>query len=224
MTMRPDLAVESELLIHGQVGGLDEVGRGALAGPVTVGLVVLDRACGAIPAGLADSKLLRPAQRTALVPVIEAWAAYAAVVHRTASYIDEWGIMAALSSAAQEALDRVTQVGARPYSVIVDGPHNYVGAHPSVCAFIPRVKADLHCASVAAASVLAKVERDRLMVELGSQCPAYGWSANKGYGAPAHRAAIAEHGVTEWHRRSWNLSTKADIRPQDAQGDFFSTN
>ena len=221
MRVSPDLTLESALFAQGNVGGLDEVGRGALAGPVTVGLVVLDPGCGEIPIGLADSKLLRPAERIALVPIIEAWAAYSSVVHRSAAYIDEWGIIAALASAAHEALDRVIDQGARVHSVIVDGPHNYVGAHPSVTSFVPRVKADLQCASVAAASVLAKVERDRIMVECDREFPVYGWAANKGYGAPAHRSAIKRHGVTELHRRSWKLSTMDDSHPQGEQAAFF---
>lgn len=221
MRLSPDLTLESDLFAQGSVGGLDEVGRGALAGPVTVGLVVLDPGCGEIPMGLADSKLLRPAERIALVPHIETWAAYSAVVHRSAAYIDEWGIMGALASAAHEALDRVIDQGARVHSVIVDGPHNYVGAHPSAVSFVPRVKADLQCASVAAASVLAKVERDRIMVELDREFPCYGWAANKGYGAPSHRTAIETHGVTEVHRRSWKLSTMEESRPQVEQVTFF---
>lgn len=220
----PTLQREQQLFAQGTVGGLDEVGRGALAGPVTVGLVVLNPDCGPVPSGLADSKLLSAKARIALVPHIHEWVRASAVVHRAASFIDECGIMAALTSAAQEAIDHVASEVGDLGSLIIDGPKDYVGPHPRVLSNLPVVKADLTCASVAAASVLAKVERDQLMIDLARDFPAYGWEGNKGYGSASHRSALHSYGPTAWHRRSWRLtlSTDAETHPQSEQGAFFS--
>jgi len=187
-------------------------------------VVVLDPDCGPIPQGLADSKLLTAKAREELVPRIHAWVRTSAVVHRSAAFIDEWGIMAALTSAAIEAIEQVTRDAGELGSVIIDGPRDYVVAHSRVGVIHPIVKADLTCASVAAASVLAKVERDQVMVDLAERYPAFGWDRNKGYGSTDHRAAIDAVGPTEWHRRSWRLtlSTPEESRPQPEQGDFFS--
>jgi ribonuclease HII len=220
----PGLAVERGLQEAGArlVGGMDEVGRGALAGPVTVGLVVLRPDTRRGVPGLRDSKLLSPPRRKALVPRILAWCAAGAVGHASPQEIDALGLTAALRLAGRRAL---AAAGPPPDVVVLDGRHDWLtvapgadrsdapaaggvaeGAAQWAGAVVPRVRADLTCASVAAASVLAKVERDRILTELSGDWPQYGWSSNKGYGAAGHRRALAEHGPTPHHRLSWRLT------------------
>jgi ribonuclease HII len=210
--------VERELLQNGSssVAGLDEVGRGALCGPVTVGVVVVDATIGRVPRGLRDSKLLSPAARRALVPRIEQWASAVAVGEATASEIDEHGLIVALRVAAHRALRRLPE---RPGCLLLDGSHDYVsppdqqlqfGVGPEgLLAEVPvvhtRIRADLRCAAVAAASVLAKVHRDAVMDRLASDHPEFAWQQNKGYATPAHREALRHWGPTPVHRRSWRL-------------------
>ncbi|WP_199712158.1 ribonuclease HII [Kocuria tytonis] len=246
----PTLALERELSANGArfVAGMDEVGRGALAGPASVGLVVLDvpalpgedpesappptRSAAQVagrsttspdPApyapppweGIRDSKALSAARRAELAPGIGRWAAATAVGHAQPHEIDELGITAALRLAGLRALAAVRKNGARVDALILDGSHNWLDTAPvlgqsdSPVPLPPvvrtLVRADSACVSVAAASVLAKVERDALMVELDAAHPEYGWASNKGYGSAAHRAALADRGVTPQHRRSWNL-------------------
>lgn len=212
------LALETPHLQAGRyVIGIDEVGRGALAGPVSVGVCVLSD-LNEPPQGLTDSKLLRPVVREALVPAITAWARAVAVGHASPVEIDSVGIVAALRMAAHRALGVVaenigatTTVLAAASTIFLDGPHNWVA--PAADLFdqhdwqqaqvVCLPKADQQCASVAAASVVAKVERDRIMGELPD--PGYGFAQHKGYGVASHRAAIAALGVSEYHRRSWKL-------------------
>lgn len=212
---RPDLRHERALLREGAtlVVGMDEVGRGALAGPVSVGAVAVDLATATCPRGVADSKLLTPAAREALLPALGRWGVARAVGHASAAEIDALGIIAALRLAGNRALSAMAlQVDV----VLLDGKHDWLtapgngdgelelwpAAGPRVRT---RIKADLACASVAAASVLAKCERDALMVALAADHPGYGWHENKGYGAPEHLAALRELGPTALHRRSWRL-------------------
>jgi ribonuclease HII len=202
---------------------MDEVGRGALAGPVTAGLVVLRPGTERGVPGLRDSKLLSPARREALVPRILAWCAAAGVGHASPQEIDELGLTGALRLAGRRAIAAAAQRGAPPDVVLLDGGHDWLslppdsspaGAAEAVPApgpawsgtVVARVRADLTCASVAAASVLAKVERDRIMGELSDGWPQYGWDSNKGYGAVRHRRALEEHGTTPHHRLSWRLT------------------
>lgn len=198
---------------HHLVAGIDEVGRGALAGPVSVGVAVVGRSTPAFPAGLRDSKLLAPEAREQLCGPIRAWVAGAAVGHASAAEIDDVGIVAALRLAAVRALVAVRATGLAPTAAILDGTHNWLvpdlldddatRAALDLDEVVLRVKADAHCAVVAAASVLAKVERDTLMVDLPD--PGYGWARNKGYGASVHLEALARLGPCDHHRRSWNL-------------------
>lgn len=225
----PTLREERRLLREGRtlVAGMDEVGRGALAGPVTVGVVVVDAATRTAPSGVRDSKLLTPAAREALVPRVRRWARWYAVGHAEPDEIDEIGIIAALRAAGRRAL---ASLEVTPDCVLLDGNHDWltgprppadagVGAGdvplfelpaaatlPPPCPpVVTRVKADLRCAAVAAASVLAKVERDAMMVERSGRHPEYGWAGNKGYSAPDHLAALRRYGTTPQHRRSWRL-------------------
>jgi ribonuclease HII len=213
------LRVERLLLADGVtlLCGVDEVGRGALSGPVTVGMVVVDASVRRSLNGVRDSKLLTPAARDALVPRIHRWAVAYAVGHASAAEIDEVGIIAALRRAGLRAL---ASLPVRPDAVLLDGKHDWLTPPPQDSLFeepvdvsVPpvtmRVKADLTCASVAAASVLAKVERDAIMAGLGALHPRYGWAGNKGYASPDHLAALRDHGPCEEHRRSWRLPEAA---------------
>jgi ribonuclease HII len=236
----PDLKLEKALLAEGNllVAGSDEVGRGALSGPVTAGVVVVDASTRRQPSGLRDSKLLSPAEREALVPRIERWAVAFGVGHASAAEIDRFGILAALRLAGERALGRLAEP---PRLVLLDGNYDWYtrpprplqafpdgpaaagcGADPRARRALPervvlRVKGDLACASVAAASVIAKVARDRLMTELAASYPEYGWDENKGYATPHHSSMLRELGPTEEHRRSWRLSC---FRPEQLELDL----
>lgn len=200
----PSLKVETELLSSGAriVVGIDEVGRGAIAGPVTVGAVAVDASHTSFPDGLADSKLLTPRRREAMDPVVRQWSLAHATGWASAAEIDRFGIVSALGLAASRALQAL---GAVPDVLIVDGNTPFLVEEPGGPRVVMRVKADQDCACVAAASVIAKVERDAVMTALHEEHPHYGWAGNKGYGAAVHTAAIRAHGVTEHHRTSWNL-------------------
>ena len=217
---RPDLRTEKELLRNGtmRLAAMDEVGRGALAGPVSVGVVVVTAGIGRVPDGLRDSKLLTPAARNALVPSIRRWAREYAVGHASPEEIDRIGIIAALRLAARRAL---TALPEPVDAVLLDGNHNYLAEPEPVLfdnavltvetlALAPtfvrtRIKADLKCAGVAGASVLAKTERDAMLVELDQPHPQYQFAVNKGYGTPEHLAALRTYGPSVVHRRSWRL-------------------
>ena len=207
---------ERALFARGEVVvGVDEVGRGALAGPMTVGAVVLSSA-NTPPEGLTDSKLLSRAQREALEVPIREWALAWSLGSVSAREIDEWGLRLALAVAATRALDGLS---VRPTFALLDGSFNLLRAPldvafsvapPPALAYADLahhtvVKGDARCASIAAASVLAKVQRDRIMVDLDSSYTAFDWAHNKGYGAPGHLEAIRCHGPSEHHRRSWKL-------------------
>lgn len=213
----PDLSVERSLVGPGRfVAGCDEVGRGALAGPVSVGLVVVDlHAVEDLP-GIRDSKLLTPAAREVLHPLILRWAAASAVGHASAAEIDTLGLMQALHLAGSRAWTAVLPT-LTPDVVVLDGNIDWLSARPSsaedppgcTAPVHPRIKADLTCLSVAAASVLAKVERDALMISLAEEHPLFGWETNKGYGTERHRSAIAGSGPSSQHRRTWRLDRTA---------------
>jgi ribonuclease HII len=224
MSTAPTLRYERTLLRGGvrHLAACDEVGRGALCGPVTIGVVVVSETTRTAPQGVRDSKLLTPEARQRLVPRIRRWATCWAVGHATPAEIDELGIIAALRLAGHRALGQLSVV---PDQVLLDGNHDYLTPPPviepaeeplfelapspadtvQVPPVVTRIKADLTCAAVAAASILAKTARDALMVELDAQHPEYGWVENKGYSAPAHIDALARLGPTVHHRRSWSL-------------------
>lgn len=220
-TTTPTLRVERELLRQGarRVAGMDEVGRGALAGPVSVGVVVVDAAVGTAPVGVRDSKDLSAARREGLVPQLSRWGVARGVGHAGPEEIDAHGIMAALRMAGRRAL---AAAGVEVDVVLLDGNHDWLTdplrsglfglqgvAGPAV---VTRTKADRTCSSVAAASVLAKVERDGIMTDLAGApgCAAYGWERNKGYAAGDHRAALGSLGPSVHHRRSWRLGVGDD--------------
>lgn len=208
----PRLTVERRLLReHALVIACDEVGRGALAGPVAVGAVAVDaaRARRRVPEGLRDSKLVPELRRPAVAERAAAWVGASAVGWASAAEIDEVGIIRALGLAALRAVDGLRTAGVVPEEavVILDGNHDYITpAGGGALRVQPIVKADRDCASAAAASVLAKVARDDLMVRLHDDLPVYRWAHNKGYASADHRSAIRSHGLSIHHRASWAIA------------------
>ena len=200
----PTLDTERQLFASGAriVAGMDEVGRGAIAGPVMIGVVAIDQSITDVPEGLADSKLMTAKRREAMVPTVQQWALAHATGSATAAEVDKFGIMAAMSLAGSRAL---AALGVKPDIIILDGNTSFLKEEANGPRVITQVKADQNCACVSAASVIAKVERDELMTQLHEQFPHYGWNGNKGYGAAVHTDAIKTHGVTDLHRKSWNL-------------------
>ena len=204
----PTLDIESGIHSEGirYVIGCDEVGRGAIAGPVAVGLCVVDVSVGPMPVGLRDSKLLAEKRREELAPLAAAWALHSAVGLASAEEVDRIGIIAALGLAGKRALGALHEAGARVTEsvILLDGSHDwFTPALATPLRVRTRIKADRDCGSVAAASVVAKVHRDRLMIEADSRIPGYSWASNKGYGSAVHYAAIDELGPSELHRHTW---------------------
>lgn len=208
----PSLVLERRLLReHTHVIALDEVGRGALAGPVAVGATVVDAAAARqrVPQGLRDSKLVPEKRRPEVAARAGAWAPASAVGWASNAEIDDVGIMRALGLAASRAIIAACGDVWDPAAglVILDGNHDYVSAvHPGALTVRSIVKADRDCASVSAASVLAKVARDALMVQLAGEFPDYQWERNKGYASIEHRDAIRRGGLTRHHRSSWAIA------------------
>lgn len=205
---------ESLLQKYRCIAGMDEVGRGCLAGPVAVGVVVIDRDSGMAPAGLADSKQLSPVARQKMVLPILEWVRASAVGYASPQEIDTRGIIYALQLAGNRALHLVGRqlvaLGAEPVEhVLLDGKHNWLDPTGSVST---QVKADATSELVAAASILAKVERDAWMQRLPD--PGYDWRQNKGYASPAHVRGLGELGVSSQHRSSWKLPGVTPEREQ----------
>jgi ribonuclease HII len=204
----PTLRLERSLHREGitYVIGCDEVGRGAIAGPVAVGLSAVGVGIGKHPAGLRDSKMLSEKRREELSPMARTWSHYSAVGLASALEVDAIGIIAALALAGRRALTELHEAGLPIHEsvVLLDGSHDWLTPGLTKPPRVrTRVKADRDCASVAAASVIAKVHRDRLMIEADATFPGYGWSGNKGYGSADHFAAIAALGPSEMHRHTW---------------------
>jgi ribonuclease HII len=179
------------------VCGIDEVGRGAWAGPVTVAAVV--------PAphhlkGVRDSKELTRDERQRAAAAVATWAVAIGVGHASHEECDELGMTAALRAAGRRALTVLLAQGCEPDRIILDGKHDYLGLGARVTTV---VKADTTSLAVAAASCVAKVTRDALMVEEAEHFPAYDFESNVGYPAPVHKAALAGYGPSAIHRRSW---------------------
>ncbi|HVN76273.1 MAG TPA: ribonuclease HII [Thermoanaerobaculaceae bacterium] len=191
----PDGALDDRLIRrHGLIAGVDEVGRGALAGPVTVAAVILDPRRPI--AGLDDSKRLSPGRRERLAEEIRSRAVCWSVVHRSAAEIDRLNILEATRSAMTEAVRAL----ARTPGLVVSDAMALPGLGTPVLA---ETHADARYQCVAAASILAKVVRDRRMVTLARRHPGYGWESNKGYPSAAHLAALAQFGASMQHRRSF---------------------
>jgi ribonuclease HII len=178
--------------VEGMYATMRELG-GAVAGPLTVAAVVLPDA--PVVWGLNDSKQLTPHEREALAPHIQAAALAIGIEHIAPEVIDEVGMACALRMAMLGALEKT---GVEPDCVLIDG--NPMHLHPKEKTL---VKGDAKIAAIAAASVVAKVTRDAMMVELDSVYPGYGFAKSKGYASAEHRAAIAERGLTPVHRKSF---------------------
>jgi ribonuclease HII len=187
--------LEAELRAQGLmvVAGVDEVGRGALAGPLSAGACVLP-ATPRIP-GLDDSKRLTPQRREELALVIREVAVCWSVGHVQAEEIDDMGVAAALRRAMGRALAGLEFAAEH---VIVDGLPVGISANETAV-----VKGDSKVAAIAAASILAKVTRDKIMVELSPEFSVYRFDENKGYGTLDHLEAISQHGLSPYHRRSF---------------------
>ena len=194
----PTRSLENDLRAAGHeiVVGIDEVGRGAWAGPLMVGAAILPTQRRVN--GVRDSKLLTEAGREALFDRIAAWCVAWAVGGASQEECDALGMAAAQRLAAQRAVEGL---GVRPDAAVVDGNWNFVGHN--VGHVQTRIKADLHCLSVAAASILAKVTRDRIMREHAEHYPHWSFDTNKGYPCAVHRAALLGYGPSAIHRRTW---------------------
>jgi ribonuclease HII len=202
----PDLREERRLRAEGfaRVAGLDEVGRGAWAGPLTVGVAVVRPRVQmrSMPPWLRDSKMLSEKRREVIFDAVARWCEDWAVGHASAAECDAWGMTEALRMAGRRA---IAQLGSPPDALLVDGPLDIL-RHPSEPyegMVRPVVDGDARCASVAAASVLAKVVRDRLMRVDAVHFPAYEFDRNKGYPSPAHQTALRGYGPSAAHRRTW---------------------
>ncbi|WP_424465978.1 ribonuclease HII [Pseudoclavibacter helvolus] len=205
----PTLDLERELLRTAPVViGVDEVGRGAIAGPVAVGACAVDGARVSLgaPAGIRDSKLLSAKRRLEAREGIEGWALGVGVGYASAAEIDEHGITACLGAAAKRALAELHANGVPVADAVVllDGAHDWLTPCLSTpLRVVVRPKADRDCTSVAAASVIAKLDRDAIMTSAAEAHPQYLWESNKGYGSAAHLAAITASGPSELHRHTW---------------------
>jgi ribonuclease HII len=174
------------------VVGVDEVGRGAWAGPISVGAAVIpqDRRVYKIR----DSKMLTEPEREAMFERIANWVDDWAVGHASASECDELGMSDAQRLAARRAMEGLRSV---PDQVMMDGKWDFIGGSKMI------VRGDSTSLSIAAASILAKVTRDRMMRDAADEFPAFNFEGNKGYPCPAHKAALQALGPSSIHRRSW---------------------
>lgn len=216
----PNLAVERRMwnLGHEVVVGVDEVGRGAWAGPLSVGAAVVPRDSRVYK--IRDSKMLTETEREALFDRVSNWCVAWAVGHASHEECDELGMSAAQRLAARRAIDAL---GLRPDRVLIDGNWDFVGGGRTSMI----VKGDATTLSISAASVLAKVTRDRIMRSEAANYPAFNFEGNKGYPCPVHKAALQAWGPTTLHRRSWAFmdgliwpGIRRFHRP-DAQGSLF---
>jgi len=198
----PHFAFERERHALGErfVAGVDEVGRGPLAGPVGVAAVILSQEA---PPGIADSKTLDAARREALFPLILESALSVSIAFASAEEIDRYNIRGATLRAMARA---VAGLAIRPDFALIDGRDlpEALG-----CPGRAIIDGDALCLSIAAASIVAKVARDRLMARLDPHFPGYGFSRHAGYATAAHRAALERLGLTPIHRRSFRTSANA---------------
>jgi ribonuclease HII len=220
----PDDRFERSLADEGfeLVAGLDEVGRGAWAGPVSVGVVVFCRDS-IPPEGIRDSKMLTEERREELFPQVTGWCVDWSVGHAEPGECDRLGMTAALRLAARRSL---AGLALPPHVIMMDGNFDYISeppepvdqqvSDPAVPLSLPPVrtvvKGDASCISIAAASIVAKVTRDRIMRSLSTSFPAFDLDRNKGYPSPTHRTALAGFGLTSLHRRSWSYVDELAFR------------
>jgi len=200
----PTLRLERRCWAAGEqvVVGIDEVGRGAWAGPVTVGAVVPGEAH---LRGVRDSKELTRPERERAATAVRTWARAVGVGHASYEECDAYGMTLALRMAAERALAQLAEAGFEPDRIVLDGKHDYIsgGAGPYAGKVTTVIKGDTSILSVAAASCVAKVTRDAMMREEAEHFPPYDFESNVGYPAPAHKYALAAYGPSAIHRRSW---------------------
>ena len=210
----PSLSFENSFFETGTrfVIGIDEVGRGSIAGPVAVGVCLLDkqRDLSSWPVKLKDSKLITEKTREEIFPLVSSWVSGWAVGMATVEEIETKGIVESLSLAGSRALEQLIRDPALREAMakdgvmlILDGSHNWLGLKALGMPVTVKTKADRDCVSVACASVLAKVTRDKLMLEIHEQHPIFGLASNKGYASESHISALREHGPSPVHRVSW---------------------
>ncbi len=194
----PTRKIEQELWAQGykSIVGIDEVGRGSWAGPLMVGAAILPRERRVL--GVRDSKMLTESDRERLFDRIAEWCDAWSVGSASQQECDDLGMAAAQKLACKRALLALTIA---PDAAVSDGNWDFVSPH--VARVEMRVKADLYCLSVAAASILAKVVRDRYMREIAESYPHWSFDTNKGYPCPTHMAALQGYGPSSVHRRSW---------------------
>ena len=210
----PSLSFENTFFEAGTrfIIGIDEVGRGSIAGPVAVGVALLDFQTNTSgwPSKLQDSKLISEKSRETIFSDVANWVNGWAVGMASSDEIEAQGIVAGLALAGSRALDQLlvesalrSDLANSGVQIILDGSHNWLGSKAMGIPVVTKTKADRDCVSVAAASVLAKVTRDRLMIELEETYPGYGLASNKGYASAGHIAGLQEKGVSPIHRTSW---------------------
>ena len=211
----PTLQTESKLFERGNrfVIGVDEVGRGAIAGPVAVGLSLIDREnpnLNSWPEKLQDSKLMTPKSRTEISKPLEDWVENYAVGYSSNQEIDESGINEALKLAASRALTELlsrgsirADIASQGAVILLDGSQNWLGKQAAGLEVDLQVKADTNCVSVACAAVLAKLKRDALMELHDLDYPEYGFAGHKGYASAKHIEALKAHGPSLIHRVTW---------------------
>jgi len=194
----PTRKIEQELWAQGYetIVGIDEVGRGAWAGPLMVGAAILPREKRVL--GVRDSKMLTEAGREAIFDRIADWCAAWSIGSASQEECDELGMADAQRLACRRAIDGL---GVTPDVAVSDGNWDFVT--PTVAHVEMRVKADRDCLSVAAASILAKVVRDREMRVLAESYPNWSFDTNKGYPCPVHKSALQGYGPSAIHRRTW---------------------
>lgn len=197
----PTLDIEQSLWRSGysRICGLDEVGRGSFAGPVVVGAVVFPKNC-QILEGITDSKLLKPRQRQKLAEEVKKCALSWSVAEVGVPIINRVGIGKATQMAFRKAIKSLDKY---PDFVLIDA---FYVKHLSRKRQKPIKNGDKICASISAASIIAKVHIDKLMKNLHRKYPKYGFAKHKGYGTKLHQQAIREYGLTRIHRKSFNLS------------------
>jgi ribonuclease HII len=235
-SLRPGSKRERTLWESGYrlVAGVDEVGRGAWAGPLSVGVAVVCEPLARLPRGLRDSKVVLEDDRERMFDKVAAWCTAWAVGHAWPEECDRYGMTCGLLLATRRALAQI-EPHLLPEAIVLDGKFDFVsracfvpeeepeesdGVELSPLAYLPDisgaelpagfapvvhtlVKADAKCVSVAAASVLAKVTRDRLMRSCAESYPPFDFALNKGYPSPTHKRALRGYGLTAIHRHSW---------------------
>jgi ribonuclease HII len=195
----PTLRLERRCWQAGErvVVGMDEVGRGAWAGPVTVAAVV---SAPEHVRGIRDSKLLTRPERAVAAATVRDWAVAIGIGHASYDECDALGMTAALRTAGRRALTQIAEQGCEPDRIILDGNYDYLAVGSRVTTV---VQGDVSVLAVAAASCVAKVTRDAMMAEEAEHYPPYEFASNVGYPAPAHQCALRGYGPSAIHRRSW---------------------